>query len=241
MTSNLDGNKEDVLGSSFSFSNDNDFASPGASNQTNNNVMKTFKESDSLGLSLNPSESMDLNENGRGSRGSNYPPSGPTWVSNVHSAGSFGMESVDRHGRPAPHYPPPSRTNSQGSHPAMSYGPPPMPPPYGEGRPHYPPRHASYPGMPRPQGFLPPSFRPPPPGMSGPSIPRNAPPSVYMMSSPPGTSSMNGGKSQVSAMTKSGAYNWSKADDTRLTEILKKFKNPKNWESIAKEVGDGRT
>ena len=37
-----------------------------------------------------------------------------------------------------------------------------------------------------------------------------------------------------------GVYSWSKDDDMRLTEIMKKYKNPKDWEPIAKEFGRGK-
>jgi len=37
-----------------------------------------------------------------------------------------------------------------------------------------------------------------------------------------------------------GVYSWSKEDDMRLTEIMKKYKNPRDWEPIAKEFGEAR-
>jgi hypothetical protein len=38
-----------------------------------------------------------------------------------------------------------------------------------------------------------------------------------------------------------GIYGWSKEDDDRLTEVMKKFKNPRTWEPVAKELGRGKT
>lgn len=38
-----------------------------------------------------------------------------------------------------------------------------------------------------------------------------------------------------------GIYCWTKEDDFRLTEIMKKYKNPKEWEPIANEFGRGKT
>lgn len=39
---------------------------------------------------------------------------------------------------------------------------------------------------------------------------------------------------------KGGSYGWSKGEDMRLTEIMKKYKNPRDWEPIAKEHNCGR-
>jgi hypothetical protein len=38
----------------------------------------------------------------------------------------------------------------------------------------------------------------------------------------------------------SGVYSWNKDDDYRLTEVMKKYKNPRDWEPIAKEHGRGK-
>jgi len=38
-----------------------------------------------------------------------------------------------------------------------------------------------------------------------------------------------------------GAFGWTKEEDSRLTEVMKKFKAPRNWEPIAKELGSGRS
>jgi len=53
------------------------------------------------------------------------------------------------------------------------------------------------------------------------------------VSSPPG------GHDQSKAA--GGGFSWSKDDDIRLTEIMKKYKNPRDWEPIAKEHGRGKT
>jgi hypothetical protein len=38
-----------------------------------------------------------------------------------------------------------------------------------------------------------------------------------------------------------GVYGWSQDEDDRLTEVMKKYKNPRDWEPIAKEHGCGKT
>jgi Myb-like DNA-binding domain len=38
-----------------------------------------------------------------------------------------------------------------------------------------------------------------------------------------------------------GAFGWTKEEDMRLTDIMKKYKNPTNWEPIAKQLGRNRT
>lgn len=99
---------------------------------------------------------------------------------------------------------------------------------------------------------LPPSFRPPVPTLSGPTVNiRAPPPAVYIMSNPPGTRQTNNITRHVSTtvaprnkqgtQTNGGVYTWTKKDDSRLSDIMKKFKNPKEWESIAKEFGHGKT
>jgi hypothetical protein len=38
-----------------------------------------------------------------------------------------------------------------------------------------------------------------------------------------------------------GVFSWTKEDDSRLSDIMKKYKNPRDWEPIAKEHGRGKT
>ena len=38
-----------------------------------------------------------------------------------------------------------------------------------------------------------------------------------------------------------GVFSWSKDDDQHLTNIMKKYKNPRDWEPIAKEHGRGKS
>ena len=73
---------------------------------------------------------------------------------------------------------------------------------------------------------------------------RRPPPAVYIMSSP------SGGRQGIPRHTSTdstvnkatgGVYSWTKQDDGRLTDIMKKFKNPKDWEPIAKEFGRDKT
>jgi len=93
---------------------------------------------------------------------------------------------------------------------------------------------------------LPHAFRPPPPEFAGhPHLNRRPPPTVYIVSSPPGgRAGMHGGHPhdpRLIGKGPGGVYSWSKEDDMRLTEIMKKYKNPRDWEPIAKEFGRGKT
>ena len=185
-----------------------------------------------------------------------------------HYHGSFSRtESMDMSygSRPPPH----GHYSGQGQHHPSGYihhapswgshGPPPgAPGHYGQ----YPPRishAASFPqqGAPGPmmrnyseERVSPPPGPPgirntqaragfqPPPEFLAPHNPhlsaRRPQQAVYLMSSPPGG---HGGQKQASG----GNFSWSKDDDIRLTEIMKKYKNPRDWEPIAKEHGRGRT
>jgi Myb-like DNA-binding domain len=79
-----------------------------------------------------------------------------------------------------------------------------------------------------PPGFQPPSeFAAP----HNPHLTRRPPPAVYIMP----TSQGDGG-----AKRGGGAFSWSKDDDNRLAEIMKKHKNPRDWEPISKEHGRGK-
>jgi hypothetical protein len=187
-----------------------------------------------------------------------------------HYHGSFSRsESMDMsYGSSRPHGPYNDNYKSQHHHPGYihhapswgSHGPPPgSQGHYGQ----YPPRisqSASFPqGGPGPMmrnyseervspppgpsgmrhGGNPPGragFQPPPEFMAphNPNLARRPQQAVYLMSSPPG------GHSQ-SSKSNSGNFSWSKDDDMRLTEIMKKYKNPRDWEPIAKEHGRGRT
>jgi len=93
---------------------------------------------------------------------------------------------------------------------------------------------------------LPHAFRPPPPEYaSHPHLNRRPPPTVYIVSSPPGgRPGMHGGHPhdpRLIGKGPGGVYSWSKEDDMRLTDIMKKYKNPRDWEPIAKEFGRGKT
>jgi Myb-like DNA-binding domain len=41
--------------------------------------------------------------------------------------------------------------------------------------------------------------------------------------------------------SKTGVFGWTKEEDMRLTDIMKKYKNPRDWEPIAKELDRNRT
>lgn len=125
-----------------------------------------------------------------------------------------------------------SRSSSPGNHyhnlRAGSFGgPPPL-------QPHHPGDH-----------HLPHAFRPPPPDFSKHPhhLNRRPPPAVYIMSSPSGGRVGNNMRhcNDSSMKRPGGVYSWTKEDDMRLTEIMKKYKNPRDWEPIAKEFGAGKT
>ncbi len=234
VSSNLtEGNADAVLGKSFSFSNDDEFPAPNSSEAKGKG--EDLDKIDPI-ASLNPSESIDLTRDSDPSRREPYPPNSATWVTNSSSqGGSFSMDSSS--GGSNQHFQPPP------PHPNSRYRQGPMPPPYHDGRHPYPPP-GPYGLPPRHQSYLPPQFHPPPSGMAGPPMTRTAPPPVYMMSSSHGGNSegIGGMKRPVSSKhSSSGTFNWTKNDDTRLQEIMKKFKNPKDWEAISKEFGSGRT
>jgi len=71
-------------------------------------------------------------------------------------------------------------------------------------------------------------FQPPPEFRAPPSmVSKGAPQPQHIISSPYGG--------------KGGSYGWTKGEDIRLTEIMKKYKNPRDWEPIAKEHNCGRS
>lgn len=79
-----------------------------------------------------------------------------------------------------------------------------------------------------PAGFQPPSeFAAP----HNPHLMRRPPPAVYIMPTSQAASQKRG----------NGVFSWTKDDDSRLSDIMKKFKNPRDWEPIAKEHGRGKT
>ena len=135
-----------------------------------------------------------------------------------------------RQGYHQPHYPPHAPSwGSQGS-----YAPPPPPPPH-----HYmhspPYRMHVHPGMMRTFSHE-----------SGAGLPPNfQPPSEFQ--APPTNLNKNRPRTEKHIMTtpfvasKSGVFGWTKEEDMRLTEIMKKHKNPRDWEPIAKELGRNRT
>eukprot|EP00980_Cylindrotheca_fusiformis_P031084 scaffold25800_cov162-Cylindrotheca_fusiformis.AAC.10 len=159
-----------------------------------------------------------------------FPPHAPSWgtAASGGSHPSTHPSTYQHHGPPPGHYgsyggrnyPPPGammRNYSQESAPRAS--PPPGP--------------HSMAGQGPPPGFQ------PPPEFAAPQNPhltrRQPPPSVYIM-----TSSQNGSNS-TGPKRGGGVFSWSKEDDMRLTEVMKKYKNPRDWEPIAKEHGGGKS
>ena len=70
------------------------------------------------------------------------------------------------------------------------------------------------------------------------------PPSEFQ--APPTNINRNRTRKETHIMTtpfepsKTGVFGWTKEEDMRLTEIMKKYKNPRDWEPIAKELDRNR-
>jgi Myb-like DNA-binding domain len=77
--------------------------------------------------------------------------------------------------------------------------------------------------------MMPPNFPPPPEFRAPPSMVSKSVQQNTIMTSP------------YQPSPKAGPFGWSKEEDSRLTEIMKKYKNPRDWEPIAKEHGRGRS
>lgn len=159
-----------------------------------------------------------------------FPPQAPSWGTTT---------STGAHAHPPAYRGPPPHFNTYHSGP-----PPPLShQPYGHMNRNYsedsaaraspPPPHIPPSGPPLHTGFQ------PPPEFSAPHNPhlnRRPPPAVYIMSSS-GNSSDPGVASKSRA---AGIYTWTKEEDARLTEVMKKYKNPRDWEPIAKDHGRGK-
>jgi len=99
--------------------------------------------------------------------------------------------------------------------------------------------HPSHPHLPH-------AFWPPRPESTGHlHLNRRPSPTVYLLSSlPGGRAGIHGSHPhdpRLIGKGSGGVYIWSKEDDTRLLDIIKKNKNPKKWESIAKEFDRDKT
>jgi len=228
VSSNItDGITDEVLGKSFSFGHDEDFPCSTQRHHDSNTAVDLEKIDPISGL--NPSESIDLSCGPETSTIESFPPNGATCVSNTNSQGrSFSMDSSGQH-HSGPRY---------AAHPASNrFG---LPPPYPDNRNGHVYRPPGPYGMGRPpHTYMPSSFQPPPVGMSGPPMSRSAPVPIYMMSTPHGgPEGMHGLKGSAKM---GNSFSWNKADDARLQDVLKKHKNPKNWDAIAKDFGFGRT
>ena len=77
------------------------------------------------------------------------------------------------------------------------------------------------------------SYPPPPPYQRHPDF--RAPPTNAMKRSAPTTQIV------ANYSNLKSPYAWSKEEDARPTDILKKYKNPRDWEPIAKELNSGRS
>jgi Myb-like DNA-binding domain len=147
-----------------------------------------------------------------------FPPHAPSWG----TAGSGGSHP-SYHGHPPP-----------GSHAYNRMGDYPIMRNYSQDSTHRASPPPGPPGGPRHYMHLNPSGFQPPPEFAAPHNPmgRRPPPAVYIMSSQ---------GSHQQPKRGAGVFSWTKDDDIRLTEVMKKYKNPRDWEPVAKEHGMGKT
>lgn len=94
------------------------------------------------------------------------------------------------------------------------------------------------------------AFCPPPTSMA---VPRTSKQRSYLIPRNCGSSAVNMEGNDASALQPRsqppnlsnfigrGVYNWTKEEDLRLSSIMKKYKNPMDWEPIAKEHARGKT
>lgn len=170
-------------------------------------------ESMDVGYDRGPAQSLRDNGYKHGHQGC-FPPYAPSWG----TATSNQQKQPHYMGGHPGDYPPVMRNYSQDSGHRVS-PPPGMNGPHGRQYMHRSPA----------------GFQPPPEFVAphNPHLTRRPPPTVYIMSSQ--------GVHHPNTKRGAGVFSWSKEDDTRLTEIMKKYKNPRDWEPIAKEHGMGKT
>ena len=192
-----------------------------------------------------------------------FPPGIPPWARGVRDPTEAGKHQLHHPRHPGgpgaiggPYHP--LHTGSFGSS-GSPHGPPRQSPmgmnrsenstPTGPGLQRgYPPPHNNEsfgraPSHGGPERHLPHAFRPPPPNLSGHArhMNRHQQPAVYLMTSSPGSGTgVHRTGSNLSKNGPGGVYCWTKEDDARLTEIMKKYKNPKDWGPIAKEFGGNK-
>lgn len=132
-------------------------------------------------------------------------------------------------GHGPPHGPVPSHSfGSTSSHPSQY-------PPH-HSSPHY--HHSQYHGRPPSprHNHAPDEFQPPSHEYLNPSKPTS---DVYIMSS--SSRRMPNDPTMSVRTSMKGVYCWTKEDDARLTDIMKKYRNPKDWTPIAKDHGRGKS
>ncbi|KAL3921726.1 MAG: hypothetical protein SGILL_002595 [Bacillariaceae sp.] len=169
------------------------------------------------GGSFHRNDSMDISYGGRPPYGHNgpFPPHAPSWG----TAGSAGSYQGPPPGHPA------FQGGRMGDYPIMRN--------YSQESAHRASPPPGPPGVPGSQWGRPPSNFEPPPEFAAPhNMTRRPPPAVYIMSSQGAHPATKRG---------GGVFSWSKEDDMRLSEIMKKYKNPRDWEPIAKEHGMGKS
>lgn len=231
----------------------------GASQTGNNALMPSFSFSHDYPM-IGPSASGEMHQSSlppppheRGSSSAGPLESRNQSFDDRHYHGSFGggsesMMSYENRGsfdgRQPPYQGPfPPHAPSWGS--ATSYPPPPHSGYHQYGRGSYPmmrnysedsgarssppPGSGASTGAPGNLRMMPASFQPPPEFRAPPSMVSKSGPQNTILTSP------------YNPSPKVGPYGWSKDEDAQLTEIMKKYKNPRDWEPIAKEHGHGRT
>jgi hypothetical protein len=141
-----------------------------------------------------------------------FPPTAPSWG----SAGSY------------PYPPPPRHHGHHPQHQHHPYSPQPQHSPHGG-------------GMVMMRNYSDDSGRASPPRMNFPPPPEFHVPHTGMVGKAPPGQPQTLMTSPYNDSPKIGPFGWSKEEDKRLTDIMKKYKNARDWEPIAKELNRGRT
>jgi len=212
--------------SSFSFSNDyalfhgnNSYANLPQHAQHNNTHLAFESRNQSFDHQLQLSNSCSIDEvNPPPQLNTDYhhptPPEHPSHNTNIPPVPYH--PAVQRPISPQYHKHPPSYYHHYHLHPQRQYSSDtrsPPPPSFSYSEDHH----------------LPNAFQPPPHDFH-PHHHGKPPPTVYIVNA----------REQAQPI-KGGVYNWSKEDDARLTEIMKKYRNPRDWDPIAKEHGRGKS
>lgn len=234
------GNGGNPLMGSFSFPQEYQMLAPSESADGGRGGPMMMQPPGGHGVGMHPNQTIESRD--QSFDGGHYHGGGGGGFARTDSMMSYeGRQmSFDGHGRSGYHGPFPPHAASWGSaasyptaygHPSqqsqrMGYHPP-MMRNYSEdscARTSPPPSTTSGMRMMPPSSFPPPPEFRAPPSMVGKGGPQNT-----ILTSPYPTS------------PKAGPFGWSKEEDSRLTEIMKKYKNPRDWNPIAKDHSRGRS